>query len=313
MDSTSFKKVLQLRYIQATRMLYDLGSLGVFISLAIVLFLFFMFFVIRDSKMTLPVFLGLAIALISLHTSRKDSVFLNNHFEKAAMIFRIEYAGLLLPFFLLALVNRNLLLPLYLILLLLFIPYFKINKNQLQGNRIVNLIPSRLFEWKSGLRKTFLVPFVLYLLAYPATIIKFLPMVLLFFCITSIATFYDENEDQGLLERFGKTAGEIFYNKVIIHTKFLILAFAPVLLISSIIHPDIAIYNGLFLINQIVLLIFIITVKYKHYMPMYNPIQNSNFTATFILLSALPGFFFVPLIYALAYHKKAINKINQFL
>jgi hypothetical protein len=313
MHSSSIKKILHLRYIQLSRMFYDLGSLGVFISLAGVIFLSFMYFVIRDRGMTLPVFSGLSLALISLHVSRKDLAFLSSHFENVAMIFRIEYALLLSPFILLSLINLNILLPAFLLIFLIFIPFFKISKQQFQGNRIVNLLPANLFEWKSGMRKTYLIPFVLYILAYPSTMVRFLPMVLLFFCITVIATFYDENEDLGLLERFGTDAKGIFYNKIAIHTKFLALILLPVLLISSVIYPEIAIYNGLFLINQIVLLIFIITVKYKHYMPMYNPIQNSNFTATFILLSALPGFFFVPLIYVFAYYRKAINKINQFL
>lgn len=313
MPNSFYHKILQLRYIQMMRILYNMGNLAVFIAIAAVFIFVFIYFVMGDASMSIPVLIGLGILLLYIHNGRKDKAFLASHFEHVEKVYSVEYAAILLPFFIMAALHLNLYLLIGMLLLLYIIPHIHFSEHTFQGNAVINYVPSKLFEWKAGLRKTRRVPLFIYILAYLSVLVKFLPMFVLFICSTSLASFYDENEDALILEQYGSNAKQIFLNKLILHTKYLILAYAPVMGLSSVIYPDISGYNVLFLLNQIILLAFIITVKYKHYIPSYNPIQNSNFTATFLLLSALPGFFFIPLIYILVYYKKAINKINQFI
>lgn len=161
--------------------------------------------------------------------------------------------------------------------------------------------------------KNHFVPVIIYTLSYIALPIPYLPMILLFFTTTLIASFYDENEEVEMLTRFGKTGTDIFITKCIMHVRFLLLLYLPVMALSSIIHTQIFIYNLMFLLSQSILIIFLLTTKYKHYTPQYSPIKNSNFTATMVLLSIMPIFFLIPGLYVLMMSKKSIQRINLFI
>jgi hypothetical protein len=313
MVSKTYQKLIELRLGQGKRLLYDLGNYGVLILIAILILHVFLFYALQQESASLIISLIVVGAILGIHSSREDVYFLKSHFEYYKKMMTLEYLLLISPILILSAIHLNYTVFIAAVGAAILAPYYHYKKEFRAGNPITNLLPIELFEWKSGLRKIYFAPVLFYILSYVGTVIPYLPMVLLFFCSTSVASFYDDNESVDLLTRFGDSGKNIFNTKSKIHMKYLLLLYLPVMVVSSIFHPENIWIHIAFLMSQVLLIGFLLTSKYKHYTPQYNPMKNSNFTAVMVLLSAFPLFFFIPGLYFVIFRSKAINRIQQFV
>jgi hypothetical protein len=161
--------------------------------------------------------------IISLHLTRSDKTFLAQTPLPHALIFIVEYAILSLPFLAYFLVYQAFV-PLFAVLICIFLlgfVKFHIKTKPLQSVSFA-WIPAHIFEWRAGLRVSWVFLLLMYLLAvvfYAHETVLILCWVLL---IIFFSTFYLQAEGRVLLQLSQLPARTFLFKKA---KDYLILSF----------------------------------------------------------------------------------------
>jgi hypothetical protein len=313
MQENAIGVLLKLRWIQLKKIAYESGSYAVFFVFVFLAAVAFTYFVHRDEQGSLKLFGLLGAVILFLHHSRKDRSFVFKHVPNPHLEMTIEYFVLSFPFLFFGIYFMRFEYLLLLLIALFMVPYINIEVKQETFNKTIKHIPTPMFEWKSGVRRTYFPFILLYAIALCSSWFKILPLIVLWFLTTLIMTFYDENEPQNFLNEGNATNEKHFLNgKIISHVKILLVLYIPILLINTIFNIDFIWINILYLMAQVSLLVFGITTKYKHYVPSFNLITNSSFTSIIVLIGALPIFFIIPFLLAVVNYFKALTNLKPY-
>jgi hypothetical protein len=251
---------------------------------------------------------------VSIQLSRKDKNFVRLHVSDWYVQMYLEYVFLTLPFATSALFTAQYYHFPLLLLILYVVPRLQLNRDKvtLLPNLSKLMHPANSVEWIAGIRTSVYSLLPMYLVALFGAPIRILPLLLLWLITATIMNFYHEFEDLQTLKAKHLHATQFLNHKIKVHSQRLALLCSPILIINAAFNPSFIDINILFLMNQITLLVFAISMKYSSYVP---STKNSaaNIIVSLITISAVvPYLLPLPLIFAIIYYKKAIQNLKHY-
>ncbi len=328
--------IFKIRLLQLFRLLKGRVLIRIIILLLLLLYaeltfgsIVYTFLVQSQNTITSLIIIGLLI--LSAHASRKDKNFLENIFKNPYSIYLSEYLLLSLPFFIIWLINYNLIGLGGLILISFVIPLIRLKLNlrnigsisMLLLNPFSTNLNSKLkvslpfispvsFEWISGIRRNLLIltPTYLFILAF-----SFKPNVAevgLIFLSILISGFYFYGESREFVESFANSPKEFILKKILINFRQLLIVFTPILLISLIFQTSTWYYLIGALIVSSLIQVYAVVYKYGLFEENTNLNRNKIIFLLFALSIVIPSFIFVPIIIGIRSYKKALKNLNQY-
>lgn len=257
---------------------------------------------------------GLLTICLYLQSVRKDRLFVFTHIENPHLEIWIEYLAWTFPFAISSLFNKYWFFYLLLMAGLYVITYlnYSIRQKTWLGN-ISILIPATNFEWISGIRKNMVYTIPLYLVAIGFGWFSYLSLFILWLLTIIITTFYSECEPLQILKEGNNSPKLLLGKKMIKHGTCLIILYAPVLMLNTLVNPENWLVNFLFVVVQISLLCFSIGFKYTMYEPNKPSTGGEVIQGLTAIGSVIPFLVPVPVIMAFRYYYKAIRNLNNYL
>lgn len=252
------------------------------------------------------------LALYSYHTNRKDLNFVTNYFEKPVQEMCLNYNLLSLPVSAGMCYSGVWFPALILHLGVSLIVFLKFKTSGLKLLFLNKYIPAAQFEWISGVRKNFYLIALLFAVCLFFSPVKFFGTVSLFLLNSIFLGFYSSFEPLLLLNPANLNEEEFLKSKVSFLQRIILVLSVPLLLINSILYPDIAWFNCCFIAGFLILASSSVYIKYAN----YKPNDDLRFHIDFLLLFAsavIP--FLLPLAFFLnlSHRKKAIQNLSYYL
>lgn len=307
-----FPTLLLFRFRQAWR---ALASAGWLLLLALPMGLIFLLATWERAGTTEPAILLLIVggSLLALHWQRRDLAFLSKCDIRVPWIVVGEYQ--LLLFVLLTL-------PVWLIthhwegslwchLAAAAIAWIPVRRIRSSGTFLaLAWIPPALFEWKSGIRKQWMVLLPVYLAGLASSVFVVGPLASFLLILLAVPGFYNELEARPLLERSLRPG--FLITKWLTHSAFLLALFTPHLLLFLIFHLQYWYLMGVLLLIGCLLLGCAIFYKYSAYRPQRQFADNQTPMGLLYLCVIIPFFApAVPLACLLLYHR-ARKRLHYF-
>ena len=256
----------------------------------------------------------LLLICLSIQLNRKDKRFVYNHVKNPFLEIYAEYIAVVFPFLVTSLFTKNWLCFPILIISLLPLPLIKIyfiQKTYFKNLSI--LLPSTIFEWISGFRKSFTLIIPLYILAISISWFRILPLFLLWLITISIQSFYYECESIQILRERNYSSKQLINRKLISHSKYLLFFYTPILVVNTSFHNDQWFVNLLFILIQITLLCLAICIKYSNYKPAQSSFSNNIVISIISISSIIPYLLPIPLLMTIKYYQKAKCNLKTYL
>ena len=205
--------LVRLRLTQGKRITFDLGSYAVFLFIAGIVLVAYVFLMHGKPELSFWLFNAWYIVLIWIHFSRKDLPFVFKNIERPHFSLSTEYLFISLPFMIAASNSSHKGMFALLLCLCFLLPYFPVFHRRFYGHFIIKYLPPTVFEWKSGLRKYFFAFVLLYAIALAVSWFKIFPLFVLWLLTTLIMSFYDENEEVKLLFEMPEMSSLSYFKK----------------------------------------------------------------------------------------------------
>jgi hypothetical protein len=315
-------ELVNIRRIQLFR---EIKLLGYIYSIVIIFSLGFVIYKLltlyQDFYSSLYILSLMLSVLLSFHLVRKDIVFLNKQFENPRTKIFYEYLLFTLPFFIPLLFSPYFYLIAVIPVFIYFISHIIFQFPQKTGVRFLSKIISPInFEWLSGIRKRRYYFSIFYILAFAFSFMPVLPLVLIWLLSILIYEFYCECEPLNML-RINSYSAKFFLRKKVLRQVFLYtMFFIPLIVINSIINPEVFFINMIFVIVQLTILILAVLMKYKMYSPLdylkglyLYLIIIQTLTALPMFMGGIPFLLPLPLILCFKYYKEAKHNLNYYL
>lgn len=301
-------QILRIRYFQLRR---DLGFLFFLILPALSLLSYFLY----QSSQNIGLYVtGVILYLVyNFHASRRDLAFVYKHFDKALRQIIMEYQLFLLPVTLPALFTAYTYCFPVIHGLAVLIPVFNFKlKSTPKLFFITRYFPGD-YIIISGIRNYSAVLGLVYLPALLLSPLKLFPLAGLFICNMIYFSFYEVNESIQMLQSSGKTPKRFL--AVMSYTAMfrLIVLNAPVLVINSLFHYDMAWVNVFFMLYSSLLLLTVIAMKYANisYYSKANPYQVKLLIMCLGLF--MPYLMPLAIIFYLQSRTEALKNLKQYL
>jgi hypothetical protein len=260
-------------------------------------------------------FISIAVPAIVLyiHFGRRDFAFISKHIQSPVQNIFAEYLAFTLPFTLPAVFSPQWCCYPLVLLLLACIAAIKVNTAYTTPlPNLTKLVRADAFEWIGGIRKRYISLILLFIMAVALSWLRVAPLIFLFLITTTILSFYLEGESLQVLHAYSSNAGKLLRKKIKTHAAMLSLLLLPVLIINSIFNPGLILINIAFWLAQLILLCFVILLKYATYAPGNQHLLNSTLIAFVSLGCILPFILPVPLIMIFFNYPKAIKKLQLY-
>lgn len=324
--------ILKIRLRQFLRIARETGAFRLLVLLVILFFIFLMTynFAIQSGKTKL-ILIFYSLYILAIHISRKDKYFLKKIYFRTYLIFIVEYFILSLPLIFIFLLSKNWTGLLFLNLIILLLSLIRINfrtgfiisiitlilnpfnSNLNPGFRFpVPINDPYAFEWISGIRKNFIVLFCVYALFLVFAFKPYIAIVGIIILSLFISGFYLYGEPREFIESFATNSRQFLFRKIVRNFKYLIISFAPLIIISFIFNHEtwLFILGGLFfsLLIQLLSIIF----KYGLFNENRSLSRNALVLYMNILFLFLPFFWPAPIIMGTNYYFKARKNLDQY-
>ncbi len=306
--------LIKIRLIQLNR---EIRKLGFFYTLLIILLfataVLYAGIYYHQAQPAIFVSAAILLSVLYIHLNRKDLGFISKHIRHPAQNIYAEYLLFSLPFALPAIFSPQWFHFPVVVLLLGFIAVIKVDTVQKTPlPHLGKLLRADAFEWIAGIRKRYISLILLYAIAAALCWLRIAPLIFLFLITTTIMSFYIECESLQVLYAYSGNAGKTLYKKLKTHLVILSVLLLPVLIINSIFNPGLVLLNIAFWIVQLILLSFVILLKYATYLPGNKNILNTTLIAFVSLGCILPFILPVPLIMNFINYRKAIKKLKLY-
>jgi len=320
------------RFLQLFRLLKDIGLARV---IALMFFLWFGFFLaykyMGSPENTSKAVTAFGVALLAVHAVRKDKHFLKMFFTMPYLVYLAEYFALFLPFILIWIIYFNWLGIGLLLMICITVPLVTINRG-MQNTGIIfkflinpfttnfnssftvrlPFIPTRSFEWISGIRRNLLVLLPVYLIFIAFSFQPYIGVIGFIILSLLVSGFYFYGESREFIEQFAKTPSSFLWLKIRDNLKLLYLFLLPILIISMIFQFHTWYYlAGAILASS---LFQIITIIFKYGLFEENaPLNKINILVMInFLFIVLPFFWPVPIIMGIKYYMKARENLQKY-
>jgi hypothetical protein len=228
-------RVLQLyRELKAAGPLYGLILIGGFVTL---LFLFLNSIAQFNGML---VWSGVLITIvIMIHRNRGDHRFLKLYAQRPWLVYFSEYSVGLSFFVVASIFKTGSWLPVltyfFVMPVCFYSPRIVISSRSAVG---IGLTGRSNYEWKSGIRKSGLALVLLWILAMTLSAVPYASLILSWFILLVVSSFYEQHEYREMLESFERNSRKFIFHKVTQQTVFFLKIILPVALASIIFFPD---------------------------------------------------------------------------
>lgn len=301
------------------RFLEDLGFLYLIVGLVILIPAMVPVIGLVKLKFGGFIFLGIQLFLVfSIHSGRKDKNFLKMVAYKPLQIFITEYFLLSLPFILAISFTKYWYLSAFTLPICIIIPWLNISFAKKKLNLVkIPLIPDSAFEWKSGLRMSYIYFILIWFAgAGLSFLVGAVPVAIIILNLIS-ASFYMEGEPKLLLEVFEKSPSRFIRFKIKQALKLFWLAALPLVLLFLIFHVEYWYVIVYIIVAATLLLVFSVLQKYAFYEENVNATTRNSLLLFFAFLAFYVPFliFLLPVMFMLAYrfYKKSLHNLSAHL
>ncbi len=209
-------QLILLRVKQLFRTLKEGGIVRLLFLAAIIIFSMVYFFnILKNEQSSYFVLSGIIIAFFAIHNLRKDKKFITKITNKHTFVYFAEYIIMASPFLIFFIIlNKNFLLliffpALFVVCLTNFsVPQYSLN------NFVIRIIPSRFFEWKSGIRKNFIFIVAFLIISFGLCFfVATVPIFLLLFTFI-VSSFFQESESRDIIEINNYSSKKFIFKKL---------------------------------------------------------------------------------------------------
>ena len=306
--------LLYIRYRQLIREINGLGLYLLFFIFAGGYLAYYFYRQFELEKNAMYVIAFLAIACLALQFQRKDKAFIYKHISNPYLQVFSEYVALTFPFAITCIFTKSWYSYPLLLLLLCVIPLLNVRLRQNTVFKNLSLlIPAGQIEWISGIRKNYITFSFLYLAAVVTCWIKILPLFFLWMLTIIITSFQQEAEPLQVLREGFKSPQKFISDKLKVNTFYMIVLYAPLLIVNTLFNHDSIVINLLFIPAQLSVVFFAVCFKYSSYMPGKITPGNNIPLAIVSMGSALPYLLPVPAILSFLYFNRAKHNLKKYL
>lgn len=307
---------ISLRIKQFIRILDELGFFRVLLLLVVIGF---------GGKILIPkllsnaystlIFVSLLFSVASIHFSRKDKKMLKALEISRWRLYVIEYVFISFPFLLIFILTDS---YLYALITLSFIAFvsclnFNISFTKKRFSLSLNFIPATLFEWKSGLRKTWF--YILFLFFTGIVFSKHIFIIPLYFAVISIivASYYFESEPRSFVACLNYSPRKFLVQKIISALKFYSFLAIPMFILFLFMHIE-NLFLLLFVLASSYLIVGLsIILKYAFYEPCRRLDNNLIIISLCVFCFLVPYLAAIPIILLFIYYRKAQKNLKLYL
>jgi hypothetical protein len=213
-------------------------------------------------------FAGIVLLIFTVHMNRGDHRFIFLTVERTGLVFMAEYATIILVFVILSSVAT---LELYPFVYLLAAPLISMIKpghfDNSQVARKVVMIENSNYEWLSGIRKSGLTIAVLWIIGMLLTPVPYASMLVVWFVLLIVSSFYEQHENREMVESFGRTPASFLLYKIKQQLIPFALLILPVMAASLFFFPERWWIWLLFLVFSFINIGVFVTSKYAIWEP----------------------------------------------
>lgn len=302
------KILLTLRAKVLYRIALEIGVVRSTFVIAFLIYLFFQVFALKNSYIILSINI---LAIFSLHTTRSDKSFLRSASVPFKQLFILEYFILSIPFILYFAFNQHLIELSGLVLALPIISLINITfKTQELRSLSFTIVPAFVFEWRAGLRQSWL--FIL--LAYIGAAVFYESVTIIVLCnlliIINLASFYLQGEDKILLQLPQLAPLPFLTFKIKYHVLFSTFLVFPLTLPLFIFHPELWFLAVLLLIINLFMQTFAILQKYAVWSSNSNLQPNMTLYLFYFISFVIPFFLPVGVFLFIRAYRKAVKNLK---
>ena len=212
---------------------------------------------------------GIYLMLIAwIQINRQDKQFLKIHFSHFRFVFFTEYFLLTIPLLIGLSYHKQWSSLISVIILTLLIANINFKPKQRSLNTLFQkLIPPGCFEWKGGVRKTFVLIFVLLIIGLGTSFfIGSVPVVIFVLGILPLG-FYEKSEPLQMVLAYEMGTNRFLLHKIKMQSALFTILSVPLILAFLIFHPDKWYIPVVEFLLFLTLHIYIILTKYAFYQP----------------------------------------------
>lgn len=306
---------LRVRIIQSVSELKALGFFYSLLLLSVAAALLSFYYQSQTTQVSVVIGSGFVIlAAGAIHFTRNDHQFLFLAVSRPYRILFFEYLSLVLPFTVLSFIKSGQLLS---FLPILFVPVISAvnvsRRTYVEKIRSVSMFPVQNFEWTAGVRHTGILFWALWILAFALVMLPFASLIVLWFLLLMISSFYDQGEPVEMIESFRLDSGGFLRKKMSLHCMSFITPALPIVSIAIIFNPDRWWVYLLFLIFSLLNISVFIVSKYSVWHHKQINRSNSIVNALCMIGLFLPFLLPLPLIVFVKNYRKAVNNLNPLL
>lgn len=305
------RNFLWIRCKMAYRILLELGWWRSFFVIGSLAFGVSKIFALQNFHVALAVSL---LIIVPLHFARNDKAFLSQTPLYAPVLFMAEYL-LLSSFFLIYFLANQAFIHFFTLLVCIFFLSFvkvSIRTKQLQSLSFV-LIPAHIFEWRAGLRISWLFLLLVYLLAlifYAYETVLILCWILL---IASFSTFYLQAEGRILLQLAQDSPHAFLFGKVKDYLILSLIFLSPIFILFFINHIQLWLVGAILLMLSLLTPFFVVFQKYASWQAHISLQQNMILHLLFLVSFVLPFLFPVGIFLLIRSYRRAVKNIRYFI
>ncbi len=306
-----------LLYIRLRQLQREVNGLGIYLIFFIGACIFLQYYFYRqfsnEKQAWYPVLL-LAIVCLFIQYKRKDKSFIYKHLAYPYLQEFAEYAALTLPFAISSVFTKNWYCYPVLLVLLGIIPLVKpMAAKHTYFKNLSSFIPAVNVEWISGIRKNMIPVISLYLVAACTCWLHIVPLFFLWMLTMVFCSFQLESEPLQMLREGNYPAGIYIMRKMKTAVMYIVMLYAPLLVINAVINSNDMLLDILFIFAQVSIICFTICLKYAVYKPGRILTGNNIPLAIVSMGSAIPYFLPVPALLSVSYFYKASKHLKQYL
>lgn len=309
-----FKSLINIRLKQIYRSLNKVGILRLLVIVVLISFLG-AFLYVKSLDIT-GSWIDFAIGLFGVslvHFNRTDMRFLKSITQNYRFILFVEYLLIASPVLFFLFIHLQWIPGLILLAFLVTVPGAELKQRRTLNTKIQRLIPAKCLEWKSGVRKHFLVLIPVWILGFTTSFFIGSVPIALFVIGFITMSFYESGESYPMLIAFEMAPTRFISLKIKLHLAlFSALAF-PLIAAFCLFHIDNWYIPVIIYLIFISLSIYWIILKYAFYEPNSKLPVGQILGAIGILGALIPFILPVVWIFSVLYYFKSEENLNIYL
>ena len=307
--------LIRIRFRQTGR---ELQLIGLFKSMLLLLVLlplfgFYIFKQLDKPGINSAIVAGVAFLILMMHSRRKDHNFLFKLTDAPFKVYLTEYLLLASPLILVLLV-KGLFIQASgfagaLAIISAIVPKAR---KEYTYHFVTKLIPAKIFEWQSGIRKNLIALILIYAIGLLGLLNIWFVAASAFFLALVTSTFYSECEPVKILEAREKAPKQFLNSKLLEHSKLILISLLPLLLVACF-HFEQILWIFIVLLVIMNFMMASVLLKYAYYIPGNTSGAHQFFCSVLLMASVIPPFSILIIVLNIVLFNKSVRNLNQYL